>query len=76
MSTASELPHPVKGWQFPPDPLIREHEQREIREHAVSHAVCMHGDVNVTFERAEAVVEVLKTAQEFYDWIVNGGTPR
>ena len=49
---------------------IDERERRELRERAVSHAAYLHSDINLVFEREDQITEVLKTAQEFYDWII------
>lgn len=45
-------------------------ERRELREKSVAQAVYLHGEPNMVFEREEAVIEVLKTAQTLYNWIV------
>lgn len=79
--------HRVPQWPLPANPFTEDdlrkwytprglpddREMRELRDRAVGHAAYMHGDVNVAFERAESVVEMLKTAQEICDWVINGG---
>jgi hypothetical protein len=51
-------------------------ERRDLRMQAISAAAYIHGDANVVFEREEQTNEVIKTAQQFYDWVVeNDETP-
>lgn len=47
-------------------------ERREIRAAAVREAVYLHGEIS-TFEREEGMAEVLKSAQDLYDWITEEG---
>lgn len=74
-------------WPLPPSPFTERQYQtwhdmpdakelRLLRDTAVGHAVYMHGDANITFERPEAVAEMLQTAQEIVDWILDGGEIR
>jgi hypothetical protein len=49
--------------------MMDDTERRELRVQAISAAAYIHGEANVLFERDEQVSEVIKTAQQFYDWI-------
>jgi hypothetical protein len=61
--------HYVEPDPAEPDPA----EVRELREKALGHAVFLHGEPNMVFERNEQAAEVLKTADEFYQWITGTG---
>lgn len=52
--------------QTPPDA----EERRTLRYNALHDAVLLHGEPDLIFDPEETMIKVLRTAEEFYQWII------